>query len=189
MSRFSFEPLSLLGAYLIQNFFEGDGRGGFTKTFEKDIYEKNGIPFTLNESFVSVSAKNVIRGLHFQLHHPQAKLVSVPHGRVYDVLVDLRTDSPTFTQWQGYELSAENHLALYIPKGFAHGFASLEEGSVVLYQCDGAYDQATDTGVRFDDPDIGVKWPVDADKAIHSARDLQLMSVEEYRSHPMDVSP
>ncbi len=187
MSNFSFEALPLAGAYLIHNFFAGDDRGGFTKTFEKQIYAQNGIPFTLNESFVSVSAKNVIRGLHFQIHQPQAKLVSVPCGQVFDVLVDLRPGSSTFQQWQGFELSAGNHLALYIPRGFAHGFASLQDGTVMLYQCDGAYDKETDTGIRFDDPDIGITWPVEEEKMIHSARDLQLMSLQEYLKNPMRV--
>lgn len=185
MAGFSFEPLRLSGAYLIHNFYAGDNRGGFTKVFEKDIFKKNGIEFTLNETFLSVSEKNVIRGLHFQTHNPQAKLVSVPCGRVYDVLVDLRPASPTFMQWMGFELSADNHDSLYIPRGFAHGFASLEDGTVMMYQCDGAYDAPSDTGVRFDDPAIGIEWPVDEKDAIHSARDLQLMSMEEYRENPM----
>lgn len=187
MAGFSFESLELEGAYRIHNFFVGDSRGGFTKTFEKDVYAGIGIDFSLNETFVSVSAKNVIRGLHFQIHRPQAKLVSVPHGCVYDVLVDLRPNSSTFGQWKGYELSAQNHMALYIPRGFAHGFASLEDGTVMLYQCDGAYDATTDTGVRFDDPALDIAWPVGEDVAIHSKRDMELMSVEEYLKNPMVV--
>lgn len=186
MADFSLEELRLKGAYLIACFYAGDSRGGFAKIFEKEIYASHGLFFSLNETFLSVSAKNVIRGLHFQLHNPQAKLVSVPCGRVYDVLVDLRPDSPTFKHWEGVELSAENHRALYVPRGFAHGFASLEDGTVMLYQCDGAYDAETDTGIRFDDPDIGVEWPVEPERAVHSARDLQLMSLEEYLKHPMD---
>lgn len=181
MSGFTFTELDLNGAFLIDCFSVGDVRGGFSKTFEKDIYKSASIEFNLNETFMSVSSKNVIRGLHFQLHKPQAKLVSVPKGRVYDVIVDLRHSSPTFKQWRGYELSAENHRALYVPRGFAHGFASLEDGTIMMYQCDGAYDSKTDTGIIFNDLDIGVIWPVADSIAIHSARDLKLMKVKDFR--------
>lgn len=180
MSNFSFTKLGLEGAYLIEYFSVGDNRGGFSKSFEKDIYKEAGIDFTLNETFISVSAKNVIRGLHFQTRNPQAKLVSVPKGKVYDVIVDLRPESPTFKKWEGYELSDKNHKALYVPRGFAHGFVSLEDGTLMMYQCDGAYDKETDTGIRFDDPDIGIEWPVDLKKTIHSTRDLGLQSFAEY---------
>ena len=186
MARFEFKRLDLEGAYLITNFCVGDNRGGFTKCFEKDIYQKAGINFRLNETFISVSAKNVIRGLHFQTRNPQAKLVSVPKGSAFDVIVDLRLDSPTFKQWRGFELSDKNHQALYIPRGFAHGFLSLEEDTLMMYQCDGAYDKETDTGIRFDDSELGIMWPVeDIGKTIHSARDLGLMSFKEYCNQPM----
>lgn len=180
MSSFSFTKLGLEGAYLIEYFSVGDNRGGFSKSFEKDIYKEAGIEFTLNETFISVSAKNVIRGLHFQTNNPQAKLVSVPKGKVYDVIVDLRPDSPTFKKWEGYELSGQNHRALYVPRGFAHGFASLEDGTLMMYQCDGAYDKETDTGIRFDDPDIGIEWPISDEVAILSDKDLKLKSLREY---------
>ena len=189
MASFSFSGMDFWGdgipPRLIENFYVGDMRGGFTKCFERDIYQANGIPFQINETFISVSAKNVIRGLHFQLHEPQAKLVSVLQGRAYDVIVDLRPDSRTFKKWQAVELSGENHRALYVPRGFAHGFASLEDGTMMMYQCEGAYDKASDTGIRFDEPDIGIEWPVMPDKAIHSRRDLSLMSLLEYMKDPM----
>lgn len=188
MTEFKFEKLDLEGAYLITNFSIGDNRGGFTKCFERDIYRHAGIDFQLNETFISVSAKNVIRGLHFQINNPQAKLVSVPKGCVYDVLVDLRPESPTFKKWRGFELSDRNHRALYIPRGFAHGFLSLEDDTLMMYQCDGAYDKETDTGIRFDDPDIAVKWPVVyLNETIHSERDLNLMSFKEYCKRPMEM--
>ena len=174
---------------MISPFFAGDRRGGFTKIFEKDIFRKAGIDFSLNETFLSVSSKNVIRGLHFQLNRPQAKIVTITNGAVYDVIVDLRPDSKTYKQWQGFSLSRENHLVLYIPKGFAHGFLALEDETHMLYQCESAYDPGTDTGIRFDDPDLNVKWPVDdLDKCIHSARDLTLMSFKEYENNPMYLS-
>lgn len=130
----------------------------------------------MNETFASRSIKNVIRGLHFQLNAPQAKIVSVLNGRVWDVIVDLRKDSPTFKKWTAGELSADNHRAFYIPAGFAHGFASLEDDTIMLYQCEGKYDKETDTGIIYNDPEIGVDWPVSEDKAIHSDRDLKLQS-------------
>ena len=184
---FKFNKLDLDGAYLIDNFSVGDNRGGFTKCFEKEIYAEAGIEFYLNETFASVSSKNVIRGLHFQVFKPQAKLVCVVHGKVWDVIVDLRPESKTFKQWIGVELSAENHRALYVPRGFAHGFVALEDDTIMLYQCDGAYDKETDTGIRFDDPQIGIQWPVDLEQTIHSKRDIELMSLEQYMINPMNV--
>ena len=184
---FEFKELELKGAFLISNFYAGDNRGGFTKSFEKDIYGEAGIDFKLNETFASRSMKNVIRGLHFQIHNPQAKLVSVVAGKVWDVIVDLRPDSSTFKQWSAQELSAENHLSFYVPRGFAHGFASLEDNTVMLYQCDGKYDPETDTGIRFDDPEIVIEWPVDESVAIHSGRDMKLGSFQEYLKKPMEL--
>ena len=130
MASFEFEKLELNGAYIIHNFFVGDNRGGFTKSFEKDVFREQGINFKLNETFVSVSMKNVIRGLHFQTMNPQAKLVSVISGKVWDVIVDIRPESSTYKKWVSRELSLENHQGLYIPKGFAHGFASMEDKCV-----------------------------------------------------------
>ncbi|MCM1044072.1 MAG: dTDP-4-dehydrorhamnose 3,5-epimerase [Candidatus Gastranaerophilales bacterium] len=180
MSGFSFTELELKGVYLIENFSVDDNRGGFTKCFEKDIYSNAGIKFQLNETFISVSAKNVIRGLHFQTHNPQAKLVCVVKGKVWDVIVDLRPESQTYKKWVSAELSAENHKALYIPRGFAHGFASLEDRTVMLYQCDGAYDRETDTGILFCDPEIGINWPISRDNSVHSERDLQLPMLKDF---------
>lgn len=180
MAGFEFKPLELEGAFLVSSFYAGDNRGGFTKTFEKDIFEQAGIKFNLNETFASRSEKNVVRGLHFQMNKPQAKLVSVVSGRVWDVIVDIRPESPTFRKWTAQELSAENHLSFYVPRGFAHGFASLEDNTVMLYQCDGKYDKETDTGIRFDDPDIGIECPISLDTAVRSERDLGLMSLKEY---------
>lgn len=182
MANYKMVELELPGAYIIECFAVGDSRGGFIKCYEKEAYSKAGIEFNLYETFVSNSAKNVIRGMHFQLNAPQTKLVSVLRGKIYDVIVDLRRTSPTYKQWLGVELSRENHKALVIPRGFAHGFMSLEDDTIVMYQCDGAYDKETDTGIRYDDQDIGIQWPIDEKhKTIHSERDLGLMSFEEFR--------
>ncbi len=184
---FEFKKLDLKGAYIISDLYVGDNRGGFTKCFEKDIYVQAGIEFKLSETFSSRSMKNVIRGLHFQTHKPQAKIVSVIAGSAWDIIVDLRPNSSTFKQWRACELTAQNHLSFYIPRGFAHGFASLEDGTIMLYQCDGKYDKDTDTGIIFNDPDIGINWPIDESVAIHSSRDMQLMSFKDYCKKVMEI--
>lgn len=186
--QFEFKKLILKDAYLISNFYTGDNRGGFTKTFEKEFFKEAGIEFQLNETFASHSVKNVIRGLHFQMNNPQAKLVSVLFGAAWDVIVDLRPDSPTFKQWIAHELSADNHLSFYVPRGFAHGFMSLHDGTVMLYQCDGKYDKETDSGIRFDDCDIGITWPIGVEDAFISDRDLHLMSFKQYMDKPMSTN-
>lgn len=184
---FSFRTMGLNGVIVIDNYFTGDRRGGFTKVFEKELFQDVGIDFSLNETFASMSSKNVIRGLHFQTKYPQAKLVSVLCGQVWDVIVDLRPNSPTYRKWESVELSAENHKGLFIPRGFAHGFVSLKDETVMLYQCDGAYDKETDTGIRFDDPSIGIQWPISIDQSIHSDRDLHLPSFIQYEQNPMQI--
>ena len=168
------------GAYLINTFYSMDSRGGFVKCFEKDIYKQLGIEFELNETFYSISAKNVMRGLHFQKNHPQDKLVTVVKGAILDVIVDIRRDSKTFGHWQIFELNEENHSVLFVPAGFAHGFISLEDKTIMLYQCHEPYDKETDTGISILDYDIGIKWPVDVKDVIMSDRDKELMSFEEY---------
>ena len=185
--NFGFRKLGLKDAYLISHFYISDNRGSFTKTFEQGIYCKSGIEFHCDETFFSCSAKNVIRGLHFQTHIPQSKLVSVVAGRIWDVVVDLRSGSSTFGQWEAYELSVDNHLSIYVPRGFAHGFASLEDGTIVAYQCMGKYHQSTDTGIIFNDPDIGIVWPIDERLMIHSKRDLEFQSFKEYARNPMVI--
>ena len=185
MDLFDIRETNLHGAFLIRNFFSGDNRGGFTKCYEKDFYRKHGITFELNETFFSYSSRNVIRGLHFQTNHPQSKIVSVISGGIWDVIVDLRVGSPTFNHWYAEELSSENHMSFYIPGGFAHGFLSLQEGTIVLYQCDGRYDKENDTGILYNDADIGIDWPIDLKQSIHSDRDLKLMSMQEYLKNPM----
>lgn len=187
MSDFEFEELELTGAYKIKNFSFGDNRGRFVKCFEKDIYNNGGIDFSLNETFASVSAKDVIRGIHFQIHDPQAKLVTVLSGKVLDYIVDLRPESETFKKWMCVELSADNHLGLYVPRGFGHGFWSMEDNTIMLYMCDGVYDKETDTGILYNDPDLNIEWPV-LENEVHSARDLKLMSFQEYLLNPMDVN-
>lgn len=185
MSHFNFIKTELKEVFLIDNFYAGDTRGGFRKCFEKDCFANAGIDFELSETFVSVSSKNVIRGLHFQINRPQAKLVCVLKGAVWDVVVDLRPHSTTYQKWISVELNERNSRAIYVPRGFAHGFAALENESIMLYQCDGAYDKETDTGIMYNAPELGIVWPVKETEAIHSQRDLMLMSFAEYERNPM----
>ncbi len=184
VSDFEFEILELKDAFKIRNFFMEDNRGGFVKCFEKETFMIGGIKFSLDETFVSTSARNVIRGIHFQLSRPQAKLVSVLSGRVLDYIVDLRPESETFKKWICVELSAENHTTLYVPRGFGHGFCSMEDNTLMLYLCDGAYDKKTDTGIKYNDPELNIQWP-QLENEIHSDRDLSLMNFQEYMKAPM----
>ncbi|MCR5652131.1 MAG: dTDP-4-dehydrorhamnose 3,5-epimerase [Lachnospiraceae bacterium] len=181
MSRFVFEETSIGGVYTVQSFVSEDNRGNFIKYFEKEIFAENGIDFADSEDFITCSLKNVVRGMHFQLHHPQKKLVNVIRGKVYDVVVDLRKDSPTYKKWEGWYLTQENRTGLVIPEGCAHGFMSLSDDSLVNYKCAGEYDKDTDTGIRFDDPDIGIDWPVNSfDLLTVGKRDQRLMSFKEF---------
>lgn len=173
--------------FIIDSFFVGDNRGFFNKLFERDIYESAGITFSVNETFMSKSSKNVIRGLHFQTNNPQAKLVTVISGKAWDVAVDLRKDSETYRKWMAVELSEHNHRAFYIPRGFAHGFLSMSDDTIMLYQCDGKYDKETDTGIRFDCPEIAVEWPINVENATVSERDMGLMSFAEYENNSMII--
>lgn len=181
MSNITFEELDMDGVFLITSFFSGDDRGSFVKFFEKDIFSESGIKFSCNEIFASHSKRNVIRGLHFQTENPQAKLISVMYGKVFDVIVDLRKKSKTYGQWRGFYLSDGNRNSLYVPRGCAHGFLSLNELSIVSYTCDGPYNGQTDTGIKFDDPDIKIGWPIeDASKIIVSSRDSSLQSFADF---------
>ena len=182
MSNFSFEAIDIAGAYIVNSFFSEDNRGSFVKNYEHEIFRNNDISFDCDETFISTSEKYVIRGLHFQTYHPQDKLVGVLSGKVFDVIVDLRKESKTFGEWRGFYLSAENKSSLFIPKGCAHGFISLSDKSMVSYMCCGKYDKATDTGIRYDDPDIGIEWPInDMSQAIVGRRDMQLMSFADFK--------
>lgn len=181
MNDFLFEKVSIEGAYLIQSFISEDNRGNFVKNFEQDTFEKNNIIFNCTEDFITESTKYVIRGMHFQTYHPQKKLVSVLRGKVYDVIVDLRKESKTYKKWEGFYLSASNRMSLLIPRGCAHGFMALSEESTVCYKCDGKYDKKTDTGIIYNDYEIGIEWPIcDNSRIVLSNRDKNLMSFREF---------
>lgn len=173
------EELPLKDAKLITLPAFADARGTFVKTFHETILKEKGINFVLRESYFSLSKKDVIRGMHFQLPpHHHSKIVFCPQGAILDVIVDLRKSSPTYGQHFAHELSAENHLAYFIPEGFAHGFKSLTDDAITYYLVSSEYSQQHDTGIRYDS--IGYGWGVDA--PIISERDLSFVNMKEFDS-------
>jgi dTDP-4-dehydrorhamnose 3,5-epimerase len=157
-----------------------DDRGWFMRTFAAEELAGYGIDHTaLVEANQSRSHRGVVRGLHTRADTREAKLVRVARGRIYDVVVDLRPTSPAFGSWLGFELDDESHQQLYIPGGCAHGFQALSDVADVCYQVSAAYDPSLDAAVAWDDPDIGVRWPL-ADATV-SARDRQAPSLAEIR--------
>jgi len=138
----------------------GDERGFFFESWNAERFRRHGLPDRFVQSNVSSSSKGVLRGLHYQWPNPQGKLVSVLEGEVYDVAVDIRRGSPHFGKWAAVLLSAQNKRQFWIPEGFAHGFAVLSERALFSYMCTNIYDKAADAGVRWDDPAIGIDWPI-----------------------------
>ena len=151
---------SLPGCVVLEPAVFGDARGVFFEAWNADRFGEHGLPVKFVQSNVSTSVKGVLRGLHYQWPRPQGKLVSVLEGEVYDVAVDIRRGSPTFGRWEAVVLSAENRRQFWIPEGFAHGFAVLSERAVFSYLCTDVYVKEADAGVRWNDGDIGVDWPV-----------------------------
>jgi dTDP-4-dehydrorhamnose 3,5-epimerase len=159
----------LPGVVLIKPKVFEDPRGFFMETYREDMLACAGINVRFVQDNHSRSTRGVLRGLHYQLLHPQAKLCRVASGEVFDVAVDIRRGSPTFGQWYGAALSAENKLGLYIPCGFAHGFVVRSETADFLYKCGTYYDASDDRGILWNDPDIGIPW--DTPEPILSAKD------------------
>lgn len=149
------------GLLVLEPLVYGDSRGFFMESWHAGRYRALGLPGAFVQFNVSRSEPGVIRGLHFQHPHAQGKLVSVPQGRVFDVAVDLRSDSPTFRQWAGVELSGENHRQMYVPEGFAHGFCVLGGSAILAYLCTAHYHAESDSAVAWNDPDIGIDWPLE----------------------------
>lgn len=184
IKKFEFEPLELRGAYLIHPFFSTDERGGFVKDYNIDIFRENGIVHELKETFYTVSKRGVIRAMHFQLGKQQAKLVRCVSGKVYDVIVDLRPDSPTFGKWKGFYLTGDNQNTLFVPEFFGHGYLVIED-SVVSYKCGEVFYGEGDSGIMYNDKEIGIDWPMEEigglDHLIISEKDKSLMSFQEYK--------
>lgn len=155
-------PTKLDGVVLLEPDVHGDARGFMVETFRRDAWAELGVDVEFVQHNHSRSVKNTLRGLHFQTEPGQAKLVRCPRGSIFDVAVDLRRSSPTYGQWEGHVLDDERHRQLFVPVGFAHGFAVLSDIADVAYLLSSTYDPATESGIAWDDPEVAVEWPVDA---------------------------
>jgi dTDP-4-dehydrorhamnose 3,5-epimerase len=177
----------LPGCVVIEPDVFGDARGFFYESYNAEKYKGAGFDLNFVQSNVSRSAHGVLRGLHYQYPNPQGKLVSAVEGEVYDVAVDIRLGSPTFGRWTAAILSAQNKRHFWVPEGFAHGFAVLSENATFSYQCTSLYDRTADAGIRWNDGDIGVDWPIgtpqlsDKDQKTPFLRDIPHDKLPQYR--------
>ena len=162
---------SIKGILIVEPKTFKDKRGFFMETYNQNRYNESGISATFVQDNLSYSLKNTLRGLHFQIKHPQAKLIQVISGEIFDVAVDLRPGSATFGKWTGVHLSDENRRQVFIPKGFAHGFCVLSEFALFYYKCSDFYAPDDEGGIIWSDPDIGIEWPVE--NPIISEKDKQ----------------
>lgn len=159
MGNFTFNKTDIEGVYIIDVKTFGDRRGYFMETYKQTDFEEAGLKYNFIQDNQSSSTKGVLRGLHFQKKFPQAKLVRVLSGEVYDVAVDLRKNSPTFGKYVGVLLSAENHRQFMIPRGFAHGFVVVSDTAEFAYKCDEVYHPEDEGGLMYNDPEVGIDWP------------------------------
>ena len=176
--NFTFIETEIEGAFIIEPKTYGDSRGYFMETFKKTDFDAAGLHYDFIQDNQSASRKGVLRGLHFQKNHPQAKLVRVLSGEVFDVAVDLRKGSKTYGKWIGTRLNAVNRRQLLIPRGFAHGFLVLSDYAEFTYKCDEVYHPEDEGGIAWDDPDIAVDWP-DAGQVILSDKDKKNPTLAE----------
>ena len=156
------EHTNLDGLLVVTPRVFGDSRGFFMETYSRPVYSQAGIPEHFVQDNVSFSRKGVLRGLHFQNPNAQGKLVHVLQGEIFDVAVDIRRDSSTFGRWHGEHLSAANCRQLWIPAGFAHGFCVVSDSALLAYKCTDVYAPQNEGTVRWDDPDVGIDWPVES---------------------------
>jgi dTDP-4-dehydrorhamnose 3,5-epimerase len=172
MGKFKFTETEIEGVYIIEPIVFGDNRGYFMETYNYNEFKEAGLDMVFVQDNQSKSKKGVLRGLHFQKTHSQGKLVRVIEGEVFDVAVDLRKDSKTYGKWVGVILSKDNKKQFYIPEGFAHGFLVLSDEAEFTYKCTDFYHPEDEGGIAWNDPDIGVKWPMEGiDKVILSDKD------------------
>jgi dTDP-4-dehydrorhamnose 3,5-epimerase len=170
----NFTETGLNGLLIIQPAIYTDSRGYFFESFNQNKFQNAGITFVPVQDNESRSSKGVIRGLHYQLNpQAQAKLIRVVEGKIFDVALDLRKESPTFGKWFGLELDSESKKQLLIPRGFAHGFSVLSNMAVIQYKCDNTYNQALERGINLKDPDLNIDWKSVDSEAIISEKDLK----------------
>ena len=183
IQKFEFHETKIPGLVEVTPFNADDVRGCFTKDYSKEVFEANGIHHDLAEVFYTTSYKGVIRALHFQRVKQQPKLVRCIWGHVWDVVVDLRKDSPTFKQWLAFDLIGEKHNEILVPAGCAHGYLVLED-SIVSYKCGEKFYGEYDDGVMWNDPDLNVTWPLEKiggeDKLILADKDKSLQTFGEF---------
>lgn len=163
-------PTRLDGPVLLEPAVHGDHRGFFAETFRADAWAAAGVNTPFVQDNHSRSVRGTVRGIHFQTVPGQAKLIRCARGAIFDVVVDLRRGSPTFGQWEGFVLDDESMRQLFVPVGFGHGFCVLSDVADVTYKCSSYYDPATEAGIAYDDPDVGIEWPTDVDPIV-SERD------------------
>lgn len=183
MGNFTFIKTDIEGVIIVEPKVFGDSRGYFMETYKETDFIEGGIPAKFIQDNQSKSSKGVLRGLHFQKKYSQAKLVRVVKGSVFDVAVDLRPGSKTYGKWVGVELTAENKRQFFIPKNFAHGFLVLSDEAEFVYKCDDLYHPEEEGGLMWNDPDVGIEWPItddmeiklsDKDKLHPGLKDLEL---------------
>ncbi len=174
----NFKTTSISDLVLIEPKVFGDQRGFFKESYSQRSFSAAGIEVEFVQDNVSRSRRGVLRGLHYQAPHTQGKLVSVLEGEVYDVAVDIRPGSPSFGQWEGFRLSADNHRILYVPPGFAHGFLTLSESALFCYKCSDVYHPECEHTIAWDDPAIAVQWP-EVEELCISAKDQQGVALAE----------
>lgn len=181
IQKFCFEKTAIEGLFLIDPFCAWDLRGYFIKDYSKEVFEQNGIVHDLKEVFYTNSKKGVIRAMHFQRVKQQPKLVRCVYGKIYDVVCDLRKNSPTFKQWLSFELSEENKKELLIPAGCGHGYLVLED-SIVSYKCAEKFYGEYDDGIIWNDPDLAIDWGLDRvnNQIILSEKDKSLQTFAEF---------
>ncbi len=183
IQKFDFQEMDLKDAYIIKPFYATDNRGGLIKDFNIDTYRANGIDYELKETFYTISKRGVIRSTHFQLIKPQPKLMRCISGRVYYVIVDLRPESETFGQYRHLELCGDDPTCVLCPAGFGQGYLVIED-SVMSYKASEVFFGEGDSGIMYNDPDIGIEWPFELiggkENLIISDKDLKLMSFKEY---------
>ena len=172
------------GPLIIEPKVFGDDRGFFMETWNAAAFAEAGLDLTFVQDNHSRSSKGVLRGLHFQNPGPQGKLVRVTAGKVWDVAVDLRRSSPHFGQWVGVELSAANRRMFWVPEGFAHGFVTLEDGTDFLYKCTAPYAPQFEHSLAWDDPAVGIDWPIDGIDVQLSAKDRAGLALADIPAFP-----
>lgn len=183
IQKWDFQKLDLKGAYLIKPFFASDERGGLIKDYNVDTFKDNGIDYELKETFYTISKRGVIRSTHFQLEKPQPKLMRCISGKVYYVMVDLRPESETYGKWIHMILSGDDVTSILVPAGFGQGYLVIED-SVMSYKAAEVFYGPGDSGIIYNDPDIGIEWPFELiggkENLIISEKDLNLMSFKAY---------